>query len=881
MTTGRPLGFALRFTRPLQRCYVRAIRALWRVDLRALFDEQFYTSRYPDVAASGADPLFHFLRYGAAEGRLPNPLFDSSFYLARYPDVARSGYNPLLHFLRFGGVEGRQPHPDFDSAFYLANYPDVARAGVNPLIHFLLDGAAEGRLPSAAFDPEYYMEANPDVAASGVRPALHFARLGAAEMRPVSRGSRVPVRPEWFLPVGGEAPAPAPDRLVDVIVPVYKGFDETLACLESVLSNPCAALGRVLVINDASPDPELVTALHEMAGAGRIELLENDHNLGFVRSVNRGMADSARDVLLLNSDTVVAGNWLDRLWACAYAEERTGTVTPFSNNATICSYPVFCADNELPPSLDAAALDAAFALVNRGRSIGIPTAIGFCMYIRRDCLRETGLFDAEAFGPGYGEENDFCMRSAALGWDHKLACDVFVYHAGRVSFGEASGQRAAATRVLASRHPAYATLVSSHCHTDPASAYRIAVTAWRIRNSGRRVFLAVDHHLGGGVRQHIQELIRLTAGEVIWLTLRPVPPDLVVLECSEDGYQFTLTLHPGLEYENLTAVLKACGTKRIHIHHLMGHVLDLERLVEDLGLPLDFTLHDYFTICPQITLSDEQGRYCGEPGEDICNRCIASRPPAVGPADISSWRAKHGWVLMRAERVIAPSADVALRIARYYPEVRIIAAEHHGSQSSGAITVRPLAGAEKLRVAVLGGISAPKGLPLLQRCAEMAAESRLPLEFGVIGFVDRGTARGPFAFFETGRYEPCQLPQLIESAAPHVVWFPARIPETFSYTMSTCLDMGLPVAAHGLGAFPERVAGRPWSWIVPSDFSAADWIDFFLGIRAANFLPGTAPATPATRPRASGDFYPERYLTETELPIKGPRHAASQEECGV
>jgi GT2 family glycosyltransferase len=46
-----------------------------------------------------------------------------------------------------------------------------------------------------------------------------------------------------------------------------------------------------------------------------------------------------RDVVLLNSDTVVANDWLDRLLACADLESRIGTVTPFSNNATICSFP--------------------------------------------------------------------------------------------------------------------------------------------------------------------------------------------------------------------------------------------------------------------------------------------------------------------------------------------------------------------------------------------------------------------------------------------------------------------------------------------------------------------------------------------------------------
>jgi len=121
----------------LERSYVWVFGAAWRVDLNSLFDPKYYVSMNPDVAVSGVDPLFHFLRYGAREKRQPHPLFDTGYYLERYADVARSGKNPLLHFLRFGGLEGRWPSPDFDSAFYLASNPDAAAKKINPLVHFL------------------------------------------------------------------------------------------------------------------------------------------------------------------------------------------------------------------------------------------------------------------------------------------------------------------------------------------------------------------------------------------------------------------------------------------------------------------------------------------------------------------------------------------------------------------------------------------------------------------------------------------------------------------------------------------------------------------------------------------------------------------------
>ncbi len=99
-----------------------------------------------------------------------------------------------------------------------------------------------------------------------------------------------------------------------------------------------------------------------LAEAGLITLLENAENVGFVASVNRGLAlHGERDVVLLNADTEVYGNWLDRMAKQARSAQDIGTVTALSNNATLCSYPRFLRDNEVPDDVDAADLDALCA----------------------------------------------------------------------------------------------------------------------------------------------------------------------------------------------------------------------------------------------------------------------------------------------------------------------------------------------------------------------------------------------------------------------------------------------------------------------------------------------------------------------------------------
>jgi GT2 family glycosyltransferase len=207
---------------------------------------------------------------------------------------------------------------------------------------------------------------------------------------------------------------------VDIIIPVYRGLEETRTCIESVLASANQAPTRLRIFNDASPEPGLASYLRTLPDrrAGTI-VVENEVNLGFVGTVNRAMKAALDEpdsdaVLLLNSDTVVAGDWVDRMLAHALADARVASVTAMSNNATICSYPRI-GENAMPPGLSVAQVDAAAKSANAGQSVEIPTAVGFCMLIRRRALESVGLFDEAAFGKGYGEEKttSACARARA------------------------------------------------------------------------------------------------------------------------------------------------------------------------------------------------------------------------------------------------------------------------------------------------------------------------------------------------------------------------------------------------------------------------------------------------------------------------------------
>ena len=269
---------------------------------------------------------------------------------------------------------------------------------------------------------------------------------------------------------------------VDIVIPVYNAPDDLRRCVDSVLACTHGDY-RLVLIDDASPDPAIAAFFAALAhrALSQLVLLRNDTNRGFTGTANRGMmhgAGEGRDVVLLNSDTVVTQGWLDALRRCAASSPHIGTITPFSNNAEICSFPRFCADNRWPEGTDPEGVRAALERAAVPTYPELPTGVGFCLFVRRDLIRGIGLFDEQAFGRGYGEENDFCLRAAAHGLRNVLCDDAFVAHVGGQSFaplGLAPGGQNLGR--LVARYPRYKAEVADFIARDPLAPRRAALAA--------------------------------------------------------------------------------------------------------------------------------------------------------------------------------------------------------------------------------------------------------------------------------------------------------------------------------------------------------------------------------------------------------------------
>ena len=262
-----------------------------------------------------------------------------------------------------------------------------------------------------------------------------------------------------------------------VIVPVYGDLAATQACLDSALRAVTATpSSKVVIVDDASPEPGIRSLLSNLAARPEVTLLTNNQNLGFVGSVNRALGETPDgDIVLLNSDTLVPEHALERLRAAVCSTPGVGTATPLSNNGEFTSFPVANKSNPLPRLDRVEELDRLAEAVNAGSTIDIPNGIGFCLYITRECLDAVSEL-SDDFYRGYLEDVDLCLRAAEAGFRNICVPSVFVGHEGSRSFlGEKRSLVMRNLRVLEQRYPRYAAECAAFLLADPLRDSRAAL----------------------------------------------------------------------------------------------------------------------------------------------------------------------------------------------------------------------------------------------------------------------------------------------------------------------------------------------------------------------------------------------------------------------
>jgi len=597
---------------------------------------------------------------------------------------------------------------------------------------------------------------------------------------------------------------------VDIVLRVRGDMRAARRCVAGILAGSNHTPFEVIVVALAGAGED--RAADGAVAAARVRILRSAGRADDQATLDRALAlHRDRDVVLLEPDACVHGDWLDRLAFHAQAA-GAGAIGTFANAGGGATYPRPGVANALPEGETAATLDALVARINRRRSTEVDVAAGPCRYVTRASLAALGGAPIAAGDDDADVAADWSRRAASAGFRVLIAGDVFV---GCDDAQARSAQPAPVTQANVG-----------------ALARRIDLA--RLAASPRPVIVFVSHAWGGGIRRYMDDLARLVARRADVLYLEPAGDNAVRLHWPREGEAFAAWFRLPADVPALADMLRAIGVARLHFHHVHGlpqSILDLPRA---LGVAYDCTLHDYFAICPQYHLVDAEGRYCGEPDHAGCAACLAARPPQW-PLDIAAWRTLFGEFLRDAERVIAPSHDVEARMHRYFPRLPIVVWPHPEAAAKPP--------AAMIRVVTLGNLSREKGLDVVAACAADAQRRALPLTFRVLGATAAPIAQSPDVPLTIhGSYTDEALPSLLAAEGADVLLFPAQVPETYAYTLSVALASDIPVVASAIGALPERLAGRARVRLLPFDAPASRWNDAVIDVARE-----PAPQAPGAR----------------------------------
>ena len=692
---------------------------------------------------------------------------------------------------------------------------------------------------------------------------INGARSAVRDVAAIVRAARAPRATNDGHAVDATEPAddPAVRRGVDIVVPVYGARDLVMRCIDSVVRHATGDT-RLVIIDDASPDPLLLPELAAFAAKhDRVVLLSNPVNLGFVGTANRGMRHGGgRDVLLLNSDTEVFEGFVDGLRRAAYSARNVAMASPLSNNATICSVPDFCVENALPPEMTAAEMAALVSKVSDRSHPELVTPHGFCMYVRADLIAQIGVFDEERFGRGFGEENDFGERAREVGRTTVLADDVYVWHAGKASFGDLGHElEARHASVLSRRHPAFHPAVARFIAENPLAPVQSRIRRHLARRSDRvdpaPLFVLHANPFAaspGGVEYAVLDLVRaLDVPRAV--LLYPVDGALEaaeILDADVKGavrYRFLLGSAPERFCHEHTEATLALGEVldlfRIgwaHVHHAMFLPIGAFRLFRERKLPYLVTVHDFYPSCPSFNLLDRTTttRCCPASKCDAsqvlrCQRALfadlGERLPDDPVRFVDEHRRLFESLFDGAHRVVFPTASAAQitqNLLRIAPER--IAVIPHGYDAA-PVTARTTRRAGPLRVAFVGQVAyASKGSAAYLQLLELARNERVEWHvfgrtdlFGFDGALDAIARRGEGRVVRHGPYDRDAIVKRLVDLDIDVGMLLSPWPETFSYTLSELLAAKVPVIARADGAYLDRLRDAQYAILVEGEGDAA------------------------------------------------------------
>ena len=623
----------------------------------------------------------------------------------------------------------------------------------------------------------------------------------------------------------------SPDA-VAVIVPVYNAFDDLQECVERLQNNSLIDTS-IIFVDDKSTDERIVPFLNKLAESDpRVTTICNFENCGFSNTVNRGIqAAGSSDVVILNSDARVTPGWLESIFQAARSRLKVATVTPLSDNAGAFSAPDIGRKNAMPAGTDER--EIAVAIRRRSDRVypEVPTGNGFCMFISRASIDAVGLFDAEAFPRGYGEENDFCMRARRAGWIHLMDDSTYVFHERSASFGDSKAELIAQGRLIVDeRYPEYSKLTPVfRSSTIDLVRYRVRQAIEDVQNRLRVLprALYVYSTQSGGTPQTNRDLMLQLGDQLETWTLRCDRYTLFLERFDKSGSTAVVTYklaesigpldHRSTEYDRVVhSWLRKYDIALMHIRHLGWHSLGLPEAAASLKIPVILSFHDFYSVCPSLNLLDEKQRYCGgscTAGVGTCSNPLWAEDslPPLKHRWVHRWRELQAEVFPFCSAFITTSESARSVIETTFPvldgQIQVI--PHGRTIPITGAAYTPAGAPGPIRILLPGNIGVSKGLNVIHEL--LAIDGGRTLEFHVLGTIRPENVRpgmvvhGSYNRDDTGKKISEILPTL---AGVFSIW-----DETWCHTLTEMWAAGVPTIVFDFGTLKARMQECGGGWV--------------------------------------------------------------------
>ncbi len=575
---------------------------------------------------------------------------------------------------------------------------------------------------------------------------------------------------------------------------------------------------HVCFVASASMAANALAELHRLA-----RLLEGRHSstvtrLGFPLDFGGSLREVAasypeRDIVVFAPGVELPFAWDARLAKAAYAAPDIAVAVPMCDVSPL--YELVDEGARADARLEVTLIDRTAYCMGERSYYEIPRIHPVCAYIRRDAL-EIAL---PIMVPGSAEPRSVLDALAkwwrACGWSCVICDYLYVGYSGKLPAGATTTHDVEETAFL---------------QNQPLGALRRAVND-AIRHGlppvsapgldHRPVQLHIMHFWGGGLERWVRDFGRAdpsrinmiltsyrigeTGGQRI--VLYSDPAALVPVRTWDIARPIRSTASSSIEYRRiLEQIIVEFEIEAIIVSSLIGHSLDALTQAKKTIV----VCHDFYPICQAI--NPQFGRTCERCTLDDLRRCAKFNPlnDLFGDQTSEEWHAMRGLfvshLLAARIEIVVPSPSVAATLKQLDPRVQALPIHvipHGLDLDAPRLTIAPRTASQRLRIVVLGRLSVKKGTTLLRAACD---DLRALADITLVGCGDLGVKLAQecgWNFIE--RYEQDALPDLLRSRAPHAGLLASIIPETFSYTLSELIGLGVPPIVTALGSFKDRI----------------------------------------------------------------------------